>query len=316
MDEQPDGVIQAFREPQKPKTNLFMNEDGLRPGWRLLIYIVMVVASTTAINLLIRVLFYPKQVGFDDGWSMLWQELGGFAMVFGCALIMALIEKRPVGRYGLPAREILGKKFWLGFLVGLVEVSLLIWLISVFGGYKFGSLALDRAGILKMALLYFAGFTFVGLFEEFLFRGYTQYTLGEGIRFWPAAVVLSVLFGGVHLRNPGEGIVGAASVVLIALYFCFTLKRTGNLWFAVGFHASFDWGETFLYSVPNSGLVMQGHLSNAVLKAGPGWLTGGTIGPEGSLFCFLTIVVQFLLVMWMFPANKSETPTHAPAREN
>ncbi|HTQ95430.1 MAG TPA: type II CAAX endopeptidase family protein [Candidatus Acidoferrum sp.] len=316
MDEQQGGVVQPFQEPKKPATNLFLNQEGLRPGWRLLIYIVMVVAVSTAINLLIHILFHPKQTGFNDGWSMLWQELGGFTVVFGCALIMALIEKRSAGRYGLPASEILGKKFWLGFLIGLIQVSLLVWLISAFGGYTFGTIALDRAGILKMGLLYFVGFTFVGLFEEFLFRGYTQYTLGEGIGFWPAAILLSVLFGGVHLMNPGEGIVGAASVVMVALYFCFTLKRTGNLWFAVGFHASFDWGETFLYSVPNSGLVMQGHLSNAVLKAGPKWLTGGTIGPEGSVFCFLTIALQFLLVMWMFPAKKSETLAQQPALQS
>ncbi len=316
MDEQQGAEVEPLQEPKKPTTNLFLNENGLRPGWRLLIYIVMVVAVSTAINLLIHLLFHPKQAGFNDGWSMLWQELGGFTVVFGCALIMALIEKRSAGLYGLPASGILGKKFWLGFLIGLIQVSLLIWLISAFGGYSFGTIALDRAGILKMGLLYFVGFTFVGLFEEFLFRGYTQYTLGEGIGFWPAAILLSLLFGGVHLGNPGEGIVGAASVVMVALYFCFTLKRTGNLWFAVGFHASFDWGETFLYSVPNSGLVMQGHLSNAVLKAGPKWMTGGTIGPEGSVFCFLTIALQFLLVMWMFPAKKSETLAQQPALQN
>jgi uncharacterized protein len=149
-----------------------------------------------------------------------------------------------------------------------------------------------------------------------LFRGYTQYTLGEGIGFWPAAVALSLLFGGAHLSNPGEGWVGAASVVMIALFFCFSLKRTGNLWYAVGLHASFDWGETFLYSVPNSGAVMEGHLSNAVLQAGPKWLTGGTVGPEGSVFCFLTVLLQFLVVMWLFPAKKNEVPTGDLVAEN
>ena len=164
------------------------------------------------------------------------------------------------------------------------------------------------------ALFHLVMFTFVGLFEEFLFRGYMQYTLADGIGFWPAAVVLSLLFGGAHLGNPGEGWVGAASVVLIALFFCFSLKRTGNLWYAVGLHASFDWGETYLYSVPNSGTFMAGHLSDAVLKAGPKWLTGGTVGPEGSVFCFLTILLQFLVVMWLFPGEgKRPRRVHEPA---
>ena len=109
---------------------------------------------------------------------------------------------------------------------------------------------------------------------------------------------------------------GAASVVAIALLFCFSLKRTGNLWYAVGLHASFDWGETFLYSVPNSGTVMQGHLSNSVLHEGAKWLTGGTVGPEGSVFCFLTIGLQFLVVMWLFPTKKSERVAESVAAQN
>jgi uncharacterized protein len=145
----------------------------------------------------------------------------------------------------------------------------------------------------------------VGLFEEFLFRGYTQYTLADSIGFWPAAVVLSCSFGAVHLGNPGEGWVGAAGVVAIGLIFAFTLRRTGNLWLAVGWHASFDFGETFLYSVPNSGLVLEGHLSNASLH-GPDWKTGGTVGPEGSVFSFLTMAILAIAIHFLFPAKKSE----------
>src|SRR5437879_7890067 len=97
-------------------------------------------------------------------------------------------------------------------------------------------------------MLWAVFFIFVGLVEEFLFRGYTQYTLADSIGFWPAAIVLSCLFGAVHLGNPGEGWAGAAGVVAIGLIFAFALRRTGNLWLAVGWHASFDFGETFLYS--------------------------------------------------------------------
>jgi uncharacterized protein len=304
--EETNSVVQPVFEQPISKNNLFRNERGLRAGWRLLIYIAIVVAASMVINTLIRLLVHPK-VNPAGAWALFWQELGGFAIVFGAAWIMSRIERRDLGVYGLPGREMFGSKFWLGFLFGLLEVSLLVWLISLFGGYRFGTLALDSTGIVKMGLLYLVGFTFVGFFEEFLFRGYTQYTLGDGIGFWPAALILSCLFGCVHLFNPGEGPVGAASVVMIALFFCFTLKRTGNLWYAVGVHASFDWGETFLYSVPNSGLVMEGHLSHAILNAGPKWLTGGTIGPEGSVFCFLTMALQFLVVLWLFPAKKNES---------
>jgi hypothetical protein len=107
------------------------------------------------------------------------------------------------------------------------------------------------------------------------------------------------------LGNPGEGWVGAAGVVAIGLIFAFALRRTGNLWLCVGWHASFDFGETFLYSVPNSGIVFSGHLSNASLH-GAKWLTGGTVGPEGSVFSFLTMGIIAVAIHLLFPAKKTE----------
>src|SRR5208283_224689 len=174
-----------------------------------------------------------------------------------------------------------------------------------------GNLILHGGDVFRWGAFHLALFLVVGLYEEFLFRGYVQFTLGLGIGFWPAAVLLSAGFGYVHLSNGGENWIGAASVATIGLLFAFTLRRSGNLWYAVGLHASFDWGETFLYSVPNSGTVMEGHLSNSVLH-GPAWLTGGTVGPEGSVFCFLTMGLQFLVVLWLFPKKHAMAESEVP----
>jgi membrane protease YdiL (CAAX protease family) len=297
--------------PTPPRRNpVLFNDQGLRAGWRLLIYILLVVAIGTAISFVIRKI-HPPTHELPTPSALLVQEMVGFIVVFGCALTMSRIERRSPGDYGLPIAEALGRKFWLGMLFGMAEICVLMGLISAFGGYSFGSLALSSSGILHWGLLHLALFTFVGLFEEFLFRGYLQFTLADGIGFWPAAILLSLGFGAVHLGNPGEGLVGAASVALVGLFFVFTLRRTGNLWYAVGLHATFDWGETFLFSVPNSGTFMEGHLSNSILH-GPKWLTGGTVGPEGSVFCFLTMGLQFLVVMWLFPKKTTATESAAP----
>lgn len=292
--------------PEPPRRNIvFYNDRGLRSGWRILIYILMVAFFSTSITLVAHKI-HPRSPahGLPTPLEMMVSEVISFLLVFGCALIMAKVERRSAGVYGLPLSGAFGKNFWLGMLFGLVEISLLMALISAFGGYSFGGLALTPAGIVRWGLFHLVFFTFVGFFEEFTFRGYLQFTLADGIGFWPAGILLSLLFGAVHLGNPGEGWVGAASVVLVGLFFVFTLDRTGNLWYAVGLHASFDWGETFLYSVPNSGTVMDGHLSNSLLH-GPKWLTGASVGPEGSVFCFLTMALQFLVVMWLFPKRKT-----------
>jgi membrane protease YdiL (CAAX protease family) len=285
-------------------TNLFIGKNGLRAGWRLLIYLILVIGISVGIGAVVRHLV-GRHSGFPSPQMLLLQEAVSFAVVFGIAWVMSRIEHRSMGVYGLPLSGAFGKKFWLGFLFGLVAISMLIGLIAAFGGYSFGPLAIHGTAIVKWALIHVVLFIFVGFFEEFLFRGYTQYTLADGIGFWPAGIILSALFGAAHLQNPGEGWVGAASVMWVGLFFVFTLRRTGSLWYAVGLHASFDWGESFLFSVPDSGTMMQGHLSNAILPLTPRWLTGGTVGPEGSVFCFLAIGVQFLIVMWLFPKDKN-----------
>jgi membrane protease YdiL (CAAX protease family) len=311
---QPQGAqtTPALVPPPRP-TNIFQGPHGLRSGWRLVLYFAILFALSFLLGKLIRQFVHHPQ-GSPTAASMLLQETISFALVFGVAVVMSQIEGRPIGAYGLPGREAFGRKFWLGFLFGILEISLLMGLIAAFGGYSFGPLALAGSDVFRWGLILLVLFIFVGFFEEFLFRGYTQFTLGDGIGFWPAAIVLSVLFGAVHLSNPGEGPVGAASVVLVGLFFCFSLYRTGSLWYAVGLHASFDWGESYLYSVPDSGLVLQGHLSNSLLH-GPKWLTGGSVGPEGSVFCFLTMGLQFLVVALLFPKRKIQPgPSADPVR--
>jgi len=331
-------------------------DGGLRAGWRLLIYAALVAALFFCGSLVLRQFVRPSGGVFSPG-HLLIQEAFSFVAIFAAALIMAKLERRSAGVYGLPWRGAFGKLFWHGCLIGLIEVSALVGLIAVFGGYSFGGLAVHGGELLRWGLLWAVFFLFVGLFEEFLFRGYIQFTLAEmgfwtaailfsalfwrlhmshrgdgvgfwlaamwlvliigrfglgtegehakGIGFWAAAILLSLLFGRVHLENPGEGWVGAAGVVVIGLVFAFALRRTGNLWLVVGWHASFDFGETFLYSVPNSGIVFQGHLSNATLH-GARWLTGGTVGPEGSVFSFLTMGILAIAIHFLFPAKKTQ----------
>ena len=77
------------------------------------------------------------------------------------------------------------------------------------------------------------------------------------------------------------------------------LRRTGNLWFMVGFHAASDYAETFIYSTPDSGMLAQGHMLNSSFH-GARWLTGGTIGPEGSVLVLGVLVLLLAAVYAMY----------------
>jgi membrane protease YdiL (CAAX protease family) len=235
-------------------------------------------------------------------------EVSSLAGAFAAGIAMSQLEGRAFGDYGLPWRGAFGKLFWQGALFGLAEISAVLGVIATFGFYHFGGLAIHGVDLFRWAAFWGAFFVLVGLYEEFAFRGYVQFTLAQAAGFWPAAVLLSAAFGFVHRSNPGESKMGLAGVVLTGLLWCFSLRRTGNLWFAVGMHASFDFGETFLYSVPDSGVVFRGHLSNATL-AGPAWLTGGSAGPEASVCDFAMLLIFFYVFHRLYPSRaRSASP--------
>ena len=302
---------QSTATPPAPTTNdaprggfigqIFLNADGLRAGWRLLLYVALVAVLFFGLRT-VSMQFWKSTPGVFSYESIFLSEVIGFVSAFGAAVVMSFVERRPIGVYGLPVHGAFGKLFWQGCLVGIAEISLLMGLISAFGGYSFGPLALHGAEIMHWAVLWALCLLFVGLFEEFLFRGYSLFTLATGIGFWPAAILFSLLFAAVHLQNNGEGRIGVAAVFVVGMLWCFTVRRTGSLWFAVGMHAAFDFGETFLYSVPDSGMLLPGHLSNATLQ-GPAWLTGGSVGPEASVFDFLLLFILFYVIHRLYPAN-------------
>lgn len=265
---------------------------------RIGIYIALSTGITFALQWILA--------SFADGGSLyapknlLISEASRLAGVFAAAAAMSQLEGRSLGNYGLPFRDAFGKLFWQGAAFGLAEISAVIGAISMLGSYHFGSLAIHGTSILRWTVFWGAFFVLVGLYEEFAFRGYVQFTLAQAVHFWPAATLLSVAFGLVHITNPGESKLGVAGVMLTGLFWCFILRRTGSLWFAIGMHASFDFGETFLYSVPDSGVVFSGHLSNATL-AGPRWLTGGSTGPEASVCDFLLLLLFFYIFHRLYP---------------
>jgi membrane protease YdiL (CAAX protease family) len=281
---------------------IFLGPEGLRPGWRIFLYVGMGV-------ILFLVLASFERLIPSRGAGSLWQ--GMFIQVVLAissvtpAFAMAKIEKRPFDAYGLAARYAGGKLLWSGLLWGILALSTLMLLLRFVGVFSYGSFALHGVRIVKFALFWGVFFLLVGVFEEFTFRGYTQFTLSQAAGFWPAAYVLSFIFGGLHLLgNVGETWLGSLCAAVIGLFFCFTLRRTGSLWFAVGMHASWDWGESYLYSVPDSGGTAPGHLLNSSFH-GSRWLTGGSVGPEGSVLVFVVIAAAWAVFDRVYPARQT-----------
>ena len=301
-------------EPIPLVHHIFIGPNGLRVVWRLAIYIAALVALASFLLFVVRIVLPPSKALVPPIAGFLIGECVLFISCILPALALARFERRRFSDYGLPVEQAFGKPFWVGAVWGVVAFSVLILVMRAIGVFSFGGLALHGARLVKFAVFWALLFLVVGLFEEFTARGYTLFTLSQGIGFWPAAVLLSAAFGGVHLNNTGEAWAGAAGAAAIGLFFCLTLRRTGTLWFAVGMHMSWDWSETYFYSVPDSGLVFPGHLLNSSFH-GPVWLTGGSVGPEGSVLVFVLIGLIALVFDHVYPAKKIEGISNLPNAE-
>ncbi len=224
-------------------------------------------------------------------------------MVFFVSLatwVVSRIEKRPLDDYGIPLRQAFGGRFWEGSLWGFAMLSAILLVLRVLGLFRIDSVELTGAAVFRWALAWFATFLAVSLAEEFAFRGYWLFTMSRRIRFWPAALFLSAIFAVAHLTNHGENVLGILQVVATGLLFCLMIRRTGTLWFAIGFHAAWDWAETFFYGTPDSGLLGVGRFLNSSVR-GPNWLTGGSAGPEGSIFALAVLLLCAGLIHLRFP---------------
>jgi uncharacterized protein len=302
---------------------IFMGKDGLRAGWSLLIYIAIIAAIAFCANRISHRL-HPAagpQPGVEIPPTLLFiSELVPFLIVLLVTWIMSKIERRPNSAYGLGgSRKV--PRFFAGLAWGVVFLSLLVLTLD-----KTGLLVIDRrllfgSDALRYGAIWLLGFLLVGFFEEYFVRGYLQFTLARGLAglyqlafktrhsaalgFWTAAVAFSILFGLGHSSNPGESPIGLLSAGLAGMVFCFSLWRTGSLWWAIGFHTSWDWAQSFLYGVADSGMMAQHHLL-ATHPLGKPILSGGATGPEGSIFIVGVLALACLIIVLTLPRTQSQ----------
>ena len=285
---------------------IFYNDRGLRAGWRLLIYLGMTFVLVLGAQLLARRLSSGRSPGapssdFTRSVLQAISELFLFLALLFLAWVMSKIERRNVGVYGLPLQKSAISWVIRGyFLWGFLPLALLLSILRGFHVFYFGSLSPLNSQILGWGVLWFFFFLLVGLFEEYSLRGYLLYTLADGIGFWPAAIIQAILFAWGHMGNGGETRVGIIATGIFALFAAVTLWRTGNLWLAVGAHAGWDWGESFFFGVNDSGFQSPGHLFNPQLVHGPDWLTGGSVGPEGSVVTLVLWVLMTVLFLALY----------------
>ena len=326
--------------PMRSTANrIFYGPMGLRAGWGILLYLVVVISVIVTSNGIHRhirnhqrqvqaeahrlnpqVPLPPQPAPVDPAAPQSMRtpmivECVALTVLFLLTWFLSRLEHRRFGVYGLggPCRI---WRFFSGAGWGLAAITLLIVTLARFRFLSFDARLLYGSAILYWGLVQLFGFFLVGLAEEYFFRGYLQFTLTRGLlslgqrlspshartaAFWMAAVVTSAFFGFAHSNNDGETALGLVQLILYALICVLALWRTGSLWWGIGFHMAWDWGQSFVYGVPDSGMLWHGRLF-ATHAAGSTFYSGGTVGPEGSILVLPLLVLPMLVLYFTHPS--------------
>lgn len=283
----------------------------LRPIWRAILWVVLTVfVAMPLLGKLFDLIVGPELAGafaFSPRNLSLIETFN-----FTCALLVtalfALYERRRVDSYGMPLGEALKWPTLEGFTIGVLQPAIVALAMLAYGAMQVRGLALSGPAIFTTSLAWFGACLCIGIAEEFMFRGYFLQTLWKAIGFWPATAVVAAIFAGVHyFLKPGENLWDVIALVTFSVVCCYSVLRTGNLWFAVGFHVAYDFMQLFVIGTPNGGEFPVGRLLNASFN-GPAWLTGGPLGTEASWLGYPLDALAFAYVWWRFRKNPDFRP--------
>ena len=273
---QPEGepVFRIPEPPDKPHRVLswiFIGDQGLRAGWSLAIFIVLLFVFSGGIRFALNWahIKLPSRANPFTPRAAFVSELVMSLVLVLAVWVVSLIERRKVLDYNLRGPGRLAR-FGSGLITGFLALSALIVAMSVGGWLHFGPVALSGSQILLYAAKWGVVFLLVGLFEEGLARCYLLFTLTRGLNFWWGLGLVTCICVLVSLNSKANGLWGAYAIALLGLIPCLLLHLRKSP--GVGF-----WNAAWVTSVLFGG----GHTSNS----GENWVGIFAAAGIGLVFC-------------------------------
>jgi membrane protease YdiL (CAAX protease family) len=162
------------------------------------------------------------------------------------------VEDHRIAAQGLSLSPGWARQFGVGCAFGVLLVALAVIPLATWEGLSFRTV-LNSRSLARVAVV-LAVVISGALAEELMFRGYPFQRLTEGIGPAGAIAVFSVLFGVVHLSNPGATVWGLVNTVAIGVLLSVLYLRTRALWMPWGFHFAWNAMLGIVLGLPVSGL--------------------------------------------------------------
>jgi membrane protease YdiL (CAAX protease family) len=285
------------------RSTFFVADDRVRPLWRIVLFAFAVIT----LSLVLWTIYMIAAGGLVHEPSALTEETSGEISLAIAALIVGWSLRRYVDRRSFSSLGFALRGPWLALaLTGVVfgaGMQAIAFAVEEIAGstrvVAFGPARTDVEIVAASAAL----FAVVAFFEEFCFRGYVLQNLWEGFGVWPAVIVTSVLFAGVHLYNPNiatHAVQAWIGIFAYALWACCSLVWTKSLWLAFGTHLGWNLFEGPVFGFPVSGLAMPFRTVIAQTASGPVWLTGGSFGPEAGVSSLVALALGLVVLRCLY----------------
>ncbi|MGB8192738.1 MAG: type II CAAX endopeptidase family protein [Chitinophagaceae bacterium] len=248
----------------------------IRHGWlRVLIF---------GISYFLVFLMAGEVYGWISQWIRIPEQLFlllSFVVSFAFSMLTVYVFRRGIDGRSLTSLGFEYKGYKPDVVMGLLLALVLLVaesLILYFTGYlKWTEFSFNGTDLLSGLII----MILVAISEEAVFRGYILHNLMQSMNRWIALAITSLLFALLHAFNPNITWLALLNIFLAGFVMGIVYVYTGNLWFAIAFHFSWNFflGPILGYEV--SGLPLESLLQQSI--HGPDWLTGGEFGLEGSV---------------------------------
>lgn len=218
--------------------------------------------------------------------------------VFGTIISMLYCrfgEMRSLGSMGMRKKKIV-PHYLIGLAVGTALMTAIVLFSALFGAQKISFCNGVNFGLIG---LYWIGWFFQGMSEEFIFRGYLMNTVGGKHSAVIAITVSSVAFSLAHIANPGFGPLVFVNLALFGVFAGLYMILTDDIWGGCAIHSIWNCTQGNLYGISVSGTNEMESVMKTVADSDSVILTGGKFGIEGSIFTTIVLVAASAIVYFM-----------------
>ncbi|MFC2135502.1 lysostaphin resistance A-like protein [Bacteroidota bacterium] len=250
--------------------------------------------------LLYQLCFVPLVIGDIESVSPFTREVLTLMIMFlmiilGVFIWVKLVEKRPFYTLGFTKNRAF-KKYLFGFGTGVLMISAVVGLMALSGGIQIQQDSSTISGIPSLAgvLILLLGFIIQGGAEEITTRGWQFQVIGIRYKPWIGALVSSIFFAVLHGFNKGVSVLAVFNLFLFALLLVLYVMNDGSIWSACGWHSAWNWTMGNVFGLEVSGTGISATLFD-LETTGHDLITGGSFGPEGSIFSTFVLLTGIIL---------------------